>query len=97
MPSLLPHQGVLPRSPLGGVELSQTIKLIACGLSVGTISFKPAQYYRKLLYGNIFDSSSSEEDDPEIASVTAKNIEDDNQHIAQSGGTSDDGDSSSYA
>ena len=42
MPSLLPHQGVIPRSP-------KTIKLIAGGSSVGTISFKPARYYRKLL------------------------------------------------
>ena len=73
MPSLLHHQGVIPRYPLGGVELPQTIKLIAGGLFMGTISFKPASYYRKPLYGNLFDSSSSEdEDDPEIASVTAK-------------------------
>ena len=61
---------------------------------MGTISFKPARYYRKLLYGKLFDSSSSEdEDDPDIASVTAKNIECDNQHILQSAETSDDGDS----
>ena len=26
-------QGILPRSPLGGVEQPQTIKLIACGSS----------------------------------------------------------------
>ena len=97
MPSLLPHQGVIPRSPSGGVELPQTIKLIAGGSLVGTISFKPARYCRKLLHGNLFDSSSSEdEDDPEIAYVTAKNIEDDNQHIAQYSETTDDGDSSSY-
>ena len=97
MPSLLPHQGVIPGSPLGGVELPQTIKLITGGSFVGTISFKQARYYRKPLYGNLFDSSSSEdEDDPEITSVTAKNIEDDNQHIAQYSDTSDDGDSSSY-
>ena len=97
MPSLLPHQGVIPRSPLDGVELPKTIKLIAGGSSLSTISFKPARYYRKLLYGNSLDSSSSEdEDDPEIASVTVKNIEDDNQHIAQSAETSDDGDSSCY-
>ena len=49
MPSLLPHQGVIPRSPLGGVELPQTIKLIAGGSLVGTISFKPARYFRTLL------------------------------------------------
>ena len=97
MPSFLPHQGIIPRSPLGGVELPHTIKLIAGGLLVGTISFKPARYYRQPLYGNSFDSSSSEdEDDPEIASVTANNIEDDNQHISQYSETSDDGDSSSY-
>ena len=98
MPSQLPYQGTIPRSPLGGVELPITIKLIAGGSSVGTISFKPARYYRKLLYGNLFDSSSSEdEDDPEVASVAAKNIDDDKQHVAQSGDSSDDADSSSYA
>ena len=32
MPSLLPHQGVIPRSPLGGVELPKTIKLMADGM-----------------------------------------------------------------
>ena len=48
-------------------------------------------------YGNIFDSSSSEdEDDPEVESVAAKNIDDDNQHTAQSGDTSNDADSLSY-
>ena len=65
---MLPPQGVLPRSVLGGVELPQTIKLIAGGSFVGTISFKPARYYKKLLYGNLFDSE--DEDDPEITSVT---------------------------
>ena len=76
MLSLLPPQGVLPRFPLGGVELPQTIKLFAGGSFVGKISFKPARYYKKLFYGNLFDSSSSEdEDDPEIASVTAKNLQ----------------------
>ena len=64
---------------------------------MGTISFKPARYYRKPLYGNLFDSSSHEdEDDPEIASVTVKNIEGDNQHIPQSAETSGDGDSLSF-
>ena len=73
MPSQLPHQGAIPRSPLGGVELPKTIKLIAGGSSVGIISFKLARYDRKLQYGNIIDSSSSEdEDDPEVASVAAK-------------------------
>ena len=90
--SLLPHQGVFPRSPLGGVELPQTIKLIA-----GTISFKPMRYNRKPLYGNKYDISSSEdEDDPKITFDTAKNFKDDNQHIAHYSETSDDGDSSSY-
>ena len=43
------------------------------------------------------DSSSSEdEDDPEVEAVAAKNIDDDNQHIAQSGDTSADADSLSY-
>ena len=97
LPSELPHQGASPRSPLGGVELPETIKLIVGGSSVGTFSFKPARYYRKPLYDNLFASSSSEdEDDPEVESVAAKNIDDDNQHIAQSGDTSDDVDSSCY-
>ena len=79
------------------VELPKTIKLVAGGSSVGTISVKPARYYRKLLYGILFDSSSTEdEDDPEVASVAAKNIDDDNQHVAQSGDTSNDADSASY-
>ena len=50
MPSLLPYQGVIPRSPLGGVELPQTIKLIAGGSFVGTISFKSVRYYWKPHY-----------------------------------------------
>ena len=97
MPSLLPPQGVLPRSPLGGVELPQTIKLIAGGSFVGTISFKATRYYKKWLHGNLFDSSSSEdEEDPEITSSTVKKFTDDNQHIAQYSETSDEGDSLSY-
>ena len=90
LPPELPHQGAIPRSPLGGVELLKTIKLIAGGSLVGTISFKLARYYRKPLYHNLFDSSSSEDgDDAEVESVAAKNIDDDKQHIAQSGDTSD--------
>ena len=98
MPSLLPPQGVLPRSPFGGVKLPQTfIKLIAGGSFVGTISFKATRYCKKPLYGNIFDSSSSEdENDPENASVTTKRITDDSQHIAQYSEKSDEGDSLSY-
>ena len=88
LPSELPHQGAIPRSPFGGVELPKTIKLIAGGSLVGTISFKLARYYRKPLYHYSFDSSSSEdEDDAEVESVAAKNIDDDKQHIAQSGDT----------
>ena len=97
MPSLLPAQGVLPRSPLGGVELPQTIKLIAGGSFVGNISFKATRFHKTLLYGNLFDSSSSEdESDPEITSVTLTKFTDDNQDIAQYSETSDEGDSSSY-
>ena len=97
LPSELPHQGAIPRSPLGVVELPKTIKLIAGGSSVGSISFKPTTYYRKPLCVNLFDSSSSEdEDDPEVESVVAKNIDDDNHNAAQSGDTSGDADSSSY-
>ena len=70
LPSLLPPQGVLPGSPLGGVELPQTIKVTTGGSSVDNISFKATRFYNKLLYGNLFDNSSSEgEDDPEITSV----------------------------
>ena len=94
MPSLLPPQGVLPRSPLGGVELPQTIKLIVGGSFVGNISFKATRYNKKPLYGNLFDSSSSEdEDDPEITTVTLTIFTDDNQHIAQYNETSNEGDS----
>ena len=31
LPSELPHQGAIPTSPLGGVELPKTIKLTAGG------------------------------------------------------------------
>ena len=97
LPSELPHQGAITRSTLGGVELPKTITLIACGSSVGTVSFNPARHYRKPPYGNLFDSSSSEEeDDAEVESVAAKNIDDDNQHVAKPGDTSDDADISSY-
>ena len=41
-------------------------------------------------------TSSEDEDDAENASVTAINIEDDNQHIEQYCETSDDGHSLSY-
>ena len=59
-----------------------------------TISFKPVRYNWKLLYGNLFDNSSSvDEDDSEVASVAAKNIDDDKQHVVQSGDSSDDADS----
>ena len=40
-------QGLLPRSPLGGVELPQTIKLTAGGCFQGNICFEPTQYYKK--------------------------------------------------
>ena len=47
--SLLPPQGVLPRSALGGIELPQTIKLIAGGSVQGIISFKATWIYKKPL------------------------------------------------
>ena len=92
-------QGVLPRSPIGGVELPQTIKLITGGPFVGTtpISFKATRCYKKPPYGNLFDSSSSEDEhNPEITSDTLKKYADDNQHIAQYGETSNEGDCLSY-
>ena len=97
LPSSLPPQGVLPRSPLGGVELPQTIKLIDGGSFLGNITFKATRFSKKLLYGNLFDSSSSEdEDDPAITSVIQMKLTDDNQDIAQYSETSTEGDSSSY-
>ena len=70
LPSSLPPQGVLPRSPLHVGELPQTIKQIGGGPFLGNISFKATRFYKKLLYGNLFDSSSSEdEEDPAITSV----------------------------
>ena len=45
-PSSLSPQGVLPRFPLGGVELPQTIKLIADGSSLGNITFKATRFYK---------------------------------------------------
>ena len=45
LPSLLPPQGVHPRSPMGCIELPQTIKLIAGGSVLGNISFKATQIY----------------------------------------------------
>ena len=43
-PSQMAPQGVLPRSPLGGVELPQTIKLIAGGCFQGNICFEATHY-----------------------------------------------------
>ena len=64
---------------------------------MGTISFKATRYWKKRLHGNLFDSSSSDdEEDPEITSITPKKFTDDNQHIAQYSETSDEGDSLSY-
>ena len=95
--SLLPPQGVLPRSPLGGVELPQTIKLIAGGVFLHKISFKATKFYKKLLYGHLFDSSSSEdEDDPAISSVIPLKFTDDYQVITQYSERSPGGDHSSY-
>ena len=93
MPSQLPYQGAILRSPLGGVELpKQSNQLL-----VGHHWFKPARYYRKPLCGNLFGSSSSEDkDDPEATSIAAKNADDDKEHVAQSGDSSDDADSLSY-
>ena len=82
-PSELPHQGDIPTSPLGGVELPKTIKLTAGGLVVGTISFKPERYQSKPLFDNLFDSLSSEDDDDhEVKSVVGRIIDDDNNDVA---------------
>ena len=44
----------------------------------------------------IGSSSSEDEDDQEVKSVVTKTIDVDNQHVPQSGDTSDDADSLSY-
>ena len=49
LPSSLHPQGVLPRSPMSGIELPQTIKLIAGGSVQGIISFKATWIYKKPL------------------------------------------------
>ena len=98
MPSSLPPQGVLPRYPMGGIELPQTIKLIAGGSVQGNISFKATWIYKKPLYGNLFDSSSSEyEEDPGMKPAMLIDITADDQVEAQHSGTNSDSDSSSYA
>ena len=94
---MLPPQGVLPRSLLDGVELPQTIKLIAGGSFLGNIAFKATRFYRKPLYGNLFESSSSEdEDDPAITWVIQTKFMDDKQDTPLYSETSTEGDSSSY-
>ena len=97
-PSLLPSQGALPRSPMGGIELPQTIKLVAGGSVQCIISFKAKQIYKKPVYGNLFDSSFSEyEEDPEMKPAMLTNLTADDQVKAQYSGTNSGCDSSSYA
>ena len=80
----------------GGIELSQTIKLIAGGSVQGIISFKSAWIYKKLLYGSLFDSSSSEfEDDPGMKPAMVTNLRTDDPVVAQYSVTNSDSDGSS--
>ena len=98
LPSSLPPQGVIPRSPMRGIELPQTIKLIAGGSVKGIISFKATWIYMKPLYGNLFDSSSSEfEDDPRMKPAMVTNLRTDDPVAAQYSVTNSDSDGSSDA
>ena len=56
MPSSLSPQGVLPRSPLGGVELPQTFKLIAGGSFVGNISYKSSRFTKNTIWKFMSDT-----------------------------------------
>ena len=81
-----------------GIELPQTIKLIAGGSVQGIISFKATWTYKKPLYGNLFDSSSSEfEDDPGMKPAMVNNLRTDDPVAAQCSGTNSDSDGSSDA
>ena len=62
-PSQMAPQGVLPRSPSGEVELPQTIKLIAGGCFQGNTCFEAPWYYKKPIYGDLFENSSTDDDD----------------------------------
>ena len=96
--SLLPPHIIIPRSPKGGIELPQTIKLIAGGSVHGIISFKVTWIYKKPLYGNLFDSSSSESDDNRgMKPVMVPNLRTDDPVPAQHSGTNSDSDGSSDA
>ena len=102
-------QGVLARSPLCGVELPQTIKLIAGGHFQGNICFEATWYCKKSIYGDLFENSSTDEDDDtvsKLANLTSDPIGDkaiplkstrDYQVTAQYSETSTDSDSSIYA
>ena len=98
LPSSLSPQSIIPRSPMGGIELPQTMKLIAVGSVHGIISFKAAWIYKKPLYGNLFDSSSSESDDnPGMKPVMVPNLRTDDPAPPQYSGTNSDSDGSSDA
>ena len=82
---------------MGGIELPQTIKLIAGGSVQGIISFKASWIHNKPIYGNLFDSYSSEyEEDPGMKTAMLTNLTADDQVEAQHSGTNSDSDSSSY-
>ena len=64
---------------------------------MGALSFKPEGYDRKPLIENLFDSSSSEdEEDPKVKLVAGKSIDDGNHDAAQSPAACVDTDSLSY-
>ena len=105
-------QGALPRSPLHGVELPQTIKLIAGGCFQGNICFEATQHYKKPIYGDLFENSSTNNNDDNASKLTfpMKTTSDptcdlalplkstsDYQVTVQYSETSTDSDSSSYA
>ena len=81
---------------MGGIELPQTIKLIAGGSAQHIISFKAAWIYKKPLHGNLFDSSSSEfEDDPGMKPAMETNLRTDDPVAAQYSVTNSNSDGSS--
>ena len=58
-----------PQGVLRGVELPQTIKLIASGSFQGNICFEATWYYKKPIYGDLFENSSTDNDDDTVSKL----------------------------